>query len=494
MDKKYISDYINIESIDKSSFNIIHSGTGTGKSYWVMNNLNRDFPNIKNSEIMFITSRAITVDQQAKADGVSKYNPYSVSVKHWNGEKDFTRVLEHKGIQIMTYDKIVNILDTKNDVSRETLSRVKLIIFDEAHILYSDTFMKGMLALRVWIMKTLELSNKIIIGMTATPNILHYYKSQWGIKLNEITTEPIFNYKAKQLHCTDFKTLPYIINTQLEGRTIVMCYSLSDCKKLKDELTNAFILTSKHNKEYTIEMDRVRQYIVDNESLPEKFIDNDGIEKDLDVLITTSALREGINLREKSGVRNVICCFSDELHVTQFAGRCRYDIDNLIVAYTYIYNDKYNDNVEDDYLTTCRKHFKKYVYSTKPVLPWFKVIEDIIEHDIYKVMKFTINNDMERFTKYINKKWLVPKGIIGKELNKYKIYKKEDKQEIIDIACKCNILGLFPSDTTFKKCLYKMENTLGYTIENKRSKVDNVRCTYKLIVDLDEEKVTKKPE
>jgi hypothetical protein len=296
------------------------------------------------------------------------------------------------------------------------------------------------------------------------------------------------NYKAKQLHCTDFKTIPYIITTKLEGKTIVMCYSLEDCKKLKEELSNSFILISKSNKEFTPEMDKIRKYIVDNESLPETFTDEKGIEHELDVLITTSTLRDGVNLRENSGVKNVICCFTDELHITQFVGRCRYNIDNLIVAETYIRTDNYNQNT---YLTRSRTLFKEFMKSIDNT-SWFDSIAHLVEHDIYATRRFILNQDEKRFIDYINKKWLVPKGIADQEILKYKIYKDEDKEEIINMVVKCNLLKMYYSKITFTKVVNMMKESLGYTIETQKGIIDKKRHTYKLIIDFEENKVDRK--
>ena len=134
-----------------------------------------------------------------------------------------------------------------------------------------------------------------------------------------------------------------------------MCYSYRQCKKIKEKIPNSFILISKSNKKFTKEMNKIRQYIIDYESIPDTFIDDDGIEKELNVLITTSTMREGINLREYSGIKNIVCCFSDELHITQFVGRARYSIDNLVVADTYINADNSSSNI---YLSKCRRKFK----------------------------------------------------------------------------------------------------------------------------------------
>jgi len=97
----------------------------------------------------------------------------------------------------------------------------------------------------------------------------------------------------------------------------------------------------------------------------------------------------------------------------------------------------------------------------------------------YRCANYT---DKQRFINYINKKWLIPKGIVKeKQLNKYRIYKDKDKKEIIDMAYECNMLGIYYSKITFLKCIKMMEGVLGYTVKSYRNLVNNKRRTYKMI-------------
>lgn len=484
---KYISNYVDLSLVNKRKFNIISSGTGTGKTWFIANEFKNQLPHIKSYEILFIASRSLIVEQQSKVEGISKYNENDlVFIKHWNGQEDSADVLEKKGIQIMTYDKIINILLKKNIEGLETLNKVKTVIFDECHTLFSDAnFIKNMEMLKVWIRDSLYIGNKIFIGLTATPSIIAFYQKEWGVSINRLNKEVLINHKVKQLHCTDFDTIPFIVTTKVEGRTLIMCYSYNQCKKLKERIPNSFILISKSNKQFTKEMNKLRQYIIEYESLPDTFIDDDGIEKELNVLIVTSTLREGVNLREESGIKNIVCCFSDELHIIQFVGRCRYSIDNLIVADTYINADNIDDN---SYLTKCRRSFRSYM-KNKENTSWFDSVSYLIEHDIYNTRRFILNHDEKKFINYINSKWLVSKGISSEDINKYRIYKNEHKEEIINMVITCKLLKLYPSRITFNKVIDLMENTLGYNIESNRSVINKVRYTYKLIVDFDEEKM-----
>ena len=479
-----ILDLVNFKDIQTNKFNIIPLSTGTGKTYMMLKHFNLCFPNIKQYEVLFITSRSLTVDQQSKSDSVEKYNKNnSLFVKHWSGEKNFLNAMQEKGIQIMTYDKIIDILIKKNSIGFQTLEKIKLVIIDECHTLFSDKFIKNIEAFKVWIRDIIYTKSKTFIGLTATPNILFYYKKQWGIEINDITDKEFCDskYMAKQLYCTNFDTIPYLIKNVLYGKTLIMCYSLSDCNKLKKDIDNSFILISKSNKNFTKAMDKVRQYIVDNEDIPSTFVEN-GEEKELNVLITTSTLREGINLKGKCEIKNIICCFSDELHITQFVGRCRYNIENLIVADTYINSD----NISDSYFKKCRKSFKQFIYG-KENFSWFTTISHLIEHNAFDTKKIILNKNEKQFVDFINNKWLVPKNMIDKKiLEKYRIYRKEDKDEIINMAIKCKLFDLFFYRITFNRIINFMMNDLGYTVENNIGRTNKQKYTYKLVVDFDE--------
>jgi len=480
----YVSDVVDLEKVDRSMFNLIVSGTGTGKTYFIANNIHRQLPQIHNSEILFVASRSLIVDQQSQSTSITKFNRNDFEVvDYWNGKRDRSVRLHKQGIQIMTYDKIIEILVNRNETGMETLANIKVIVFDECHTLFSDKFIEDMEALKVWIRDTIYQKEKIIIGMTATYGIIEFYKKNWGLELNVLTETPLIKYKAKQLICTTFDTVPYLVATQLEGRTMILCYSFKDCVKLKEQIPNSFILVSKNNENFTEEMLQVRDYIVTKEMVPEFYTDKDSNNQVIDVLITTSTLREGVNLREEGGIKNIVCCFSDELHIVQFAGRARYNLDKLVVAETYISSDNWHP---DSYLAQSRKAYKDFM-EMKDNLKWFMQIFQIVEGCFSDVLKIAVNKQEEKFIEYINKKWLVPKD--ATDVSAYRIYKDADKEEIIRMAIQTKLLFAFPSQFTFFKVIEIMKNGLGYSIETKQSKVDKKNTRYKLVVDFDENKI-----
>jgi hypothetical protein len=441
------------------------------------------------------------VDQQSQEEGVVKYNPFNYKIiQLWSGIDDDYNQIQAKGITIMTYDKIINILLNENSEQGETLSKIKMIVFDECHTLFSDLFIRNIEALKVWIRDNLYQKEKIFLGLTATPNILLYYK-EWGVKINQLNKEPIIRYKANQLICTSFETIPYLITTnKLKGKTIIMCSSIKECIKLQEEIPNAAILVSRSNEYYKKDkyMNKIREEIIINSTLPDMFMyptkrDKNGFpveyeKRPLEVLISTSTLREGINLVESSCIRNVVCCFQDELHISQFMGRCRYDIDNLVVAESYVRVDNFN---KDSYMSRCHIMYKEFI-ENKSNVKWFDSISHLVTHECYQTKRFILCKDERKFIEYINGKWLVPIGTKKEGLNDYKIWRDSDKNEIIDMSIRCKLYELCNSKITFNRVIRTMQDSLGYEIESGNQRFDNEKKTYKLIISYEEEKIENK--
>ena len=232
-------------------------------------------------------------------------------------------------------------------------------------------------------------------------------------------------------------------------------------------------------------MSRIRDYIAQYEELPACYYDDVGVAHELDVLITTSTFREGFNLRETSGVRNVVSCMTDELHVTQFVGRCRYNIDKLVVADTFVHSDNFKRN---PYIYASQQRFKEYM-ANKECAAWFQAIAHLVAHDAYGTKKFVLGSDDVRFISYINSHWLVPKGTSGETAKKFRIWRDQDKQAIVNMAAECRLFPICKSKVTFVKVMTMLNNTFGYEIEQGRAMIEGRKHTYRLIVSFDEDEM-----
>jgi hypothetical protein len=462
--------------LKKSEFNLIASSCGSGKSYFVEHHLLDYFKTdgIEAKNIIFITSRSVIVDQQTSKseDKITKFNPHDINtIRNLNGEVEDIEVdynfLPESGIITMTYDKLINILVYCNNPDRETLGEIKIVVFDECHALFSDLFIKNIELLKVWIRDNIYFKNKIFIGLTATPNILTFYHQQWGVNINRLNEQTIVNYKVKNLLCTSYKNIPNLMKYNLNnGKTIIMCYSIKDCFKLKNQIADSEVLVSRSNKQYDKNsMEPIRNYIIRYDSLPDR-IYYDNKYHTLNVLITTSTLREGINLNESSGVKNVICCIPDELHISQFVGRCRFNIENLIVVDEYIHNE-YSQN---SYLHKCKQEFIDYINDNRNKA-WFNSIKHLLFDSCTEPKRILI--DKGSFKQYLKDNWI--------SKDKRIIY-PEQRQEILDIAIGCKIIkDITPSRITFNRVVDYIENNLKYEVITGRCTVDGKKMTYKKI-------------
>lgn len=490
----FISDIIDTSLLDKSKFNLIVAGCGTGKSHFVLNNLLSRYPDVQPDEVMVVTSRALTCEQQAKIKGVNRLDWGMVDF--WNGAPEFDGVMA-RGITVCFYGDIIQMIDGGAFPGHRPLEKIKILIFDECHCLFSDEFIRGMRGLRTWIADSLAIGDKVIIGLTATPRILYHNNSlgYWGVLINLMNEQPIYRYHAKKLLCTNFDTIPYLISTnKLPGRTMIMCVSVSDCFKLQARIPNAAILVSRNNNQYDADvMNPIRKYIEENESLPPSFLrrlpNGELEERPLDVLLCTSTAREGYNILPKSGVRNIVCCFADELHITQFAGRCRYNLDNIVVADTYIRLDNF---CKSNYLTLRRGEFKDFMRDKKKCA-WFNSLAHLFDGgDVFDVKRFVLGSDEVRFCDYINRRWLVPNGTPPEDIQRYEIWRKDDRDEIVRAAIDCKLFALYDRDVTFRRVIELISKTLGYTVSRGRRRVEGAQPTYYLIIGYDASRRTYK--
>ena len=211
--------------------------------------------------------------------------------------------------------------------------------------------------------------------------------------------------------------------------------------------------------------------------------------KELKVLITTSTAREGFNLLPESGVKNIISCFTDGLHVTQFAGRARYNLDTIVVADTYVSDDNLHP---DSYLSMERRSFHAYMQD-KNCLQWFGTVAHLVAHDIYGVKRFVLGPDDQKFISYINHKWLVPIDASAAERDVRKIWREQDKKEIMKKFCDYRMTRTPLQYVTFNGVVNALVGQLGYTVDSGRQRIEKEQRTYKLIISFDDEKVQQNP-
>lgn len=482
----FISEVVDTSKIRKGKFNMIVSSCGTGKTYFCSTTLLERFPDINPCEVIFVTSRSITVDQQVCSfDGVERFEPNDKStVSAWSGENSIWDIIE-RGIQVMTYDKLIHIILSTPSYGLTELQNIKMIIFDECHSLFTDNFIRDMELLKYWIHINIQKSDKVFLGLTATPEIIIHYSNLWGVPIN-ILSEPLHNYSVNQLWCTDVKSLLPLLEKHLNGKTLIMCNSTAMCYKLQAQIPYSKVLVSKNNDSYVgYEMDELRRHISTHGILP----------NEVNTLITTSTLREGFGFKKESGIKNIVTFLSDSTHVIQFAGRCRYDIENLVVVDARI-------RLSGDSFTDKQRELFRHFLANEEDVEWFDSISKIINHPVENTIRFfseggwelkgfkipsrkerpylekyVSESSINQFRKYIYDNWVYNEN---DDIEDYYIFKEEHKEQIVNKVKELNLIGDDTKTITFHKVINIIKD-LGFDVGNGRKLFDGVQYRYRLI-------------
>ena len=453
----FISDQIkSSKEFKPGCLNLITAGCGTGKSYFVANELLKLFPDVKPCEVLFLTSRSLTAEQQSiQYDGVELLRSDDVHnyARFANGMTDSQ---EPDVMRIMTFDKLGRIIDNYKNPYHRLLSNIRILVVDECHALLSDrhfiSFMPSILiALHLIIHKT----NTIVIGMTATPDILADDLGRIGVPIHNVMPTPIYAYKAKQLYVAHRGSLGYFLDQKkFPGRTIVLCRTATEAEELTRKYENSALLVSRSNDCYCAEtMVPLRKYIAHYESIPEYYevaMGDAKVKRKIDILFTTTTMREGVTLKEKSGVRNVICMIPDKLHVIQFVGRCRYNVDMLAVLST----ESYSVKESSQYIANEHLAFQHFLLGDDDA--WFDGLEHIVRGTAKDVRRIDASGGTADFAALINERFVERK------------IKVSDKHELVLAAKQCGLFVRYNLAPTFKSVVQILTDYMGYAMTQKR--------------------------
>lgn len=487
--KKYISDVVDMSGVDRGKFNLIVSPCGSGKTYFCANTLTDYYRDVLPGEILFVTSRSLAANQLVRDSDVSeRFDIGDTFLKRaWMGKDDLS-YLNTKGLQVTTYDKVIKLLLTDG---YDALFGVKILIFDECHALFSDRFIRGMDFLCYWIHVAVKTQSHLVFGLTATPGIIYANSRQWCTEINELCdTGDLDGYKAKNLWIVDFTAFPEFYNKELKnnGKTIIMCDSIrSTANVLYNSIYGSKLLVSKSGSSdgktcyNPADMDYIREAIITRGVLPD----------DVKVLVATGTIREGFSFVEKSGVRNVVCCFTDEMSITQLMGRCRYDIDNLVIIK--------KDNIYDSagyvpYIKFQHDLFDRFEAGVGE--EWFEGICDLVKCGVNDIQRFSSDKislhkvtkkyeDRRKDTptiasrsaknqmkKYIYNTYIVKPGMSKDDMSK-RLIDSGNKQDIVDKAVE---LGLFGEETGMLSCnriINICAKEMGFEVDRSHKRREN---------------------
>lgn len=451
----YISDLIQTgDSFSPHCLNLIAAGCGAGKSYFVARHLPKLFPTINPCDMLFVTSRSITVDQQAREyqGSVLKYDPEDKAmIKHWTQMCPVEPDMHPECMRLMTFDKLIDLITRHRHPEYSILEGVRIVVVDECHALLSDTFIRGIDSISTWMKMAMRLQDTIMIGLTATPDILRASEEWHGFPIKQVLDEPLTLYKANRLWLVDeSEVLSVLRDGTLQGKTIVMGDSRDRMAKMAAEVPNSAVLISQHANGYTQQMERVRETIVQEGVLGPK----------VDVLFATTTLREGVTLRPESGVRNVVTFLPDELHVSQFLGRCRFDVENLVVVYA---KSVVGRSGEVSYIDSQRQNFADFAFFRNT--GWFSSVQHLVRGGLRDVQRYHWHGGMRGFDEYLNNRWAVDDADSAPA---EKFIRKENQSELIEQAAQN---GVFDE----MRCEHRYINVKRYVNKHPRLRMVDKR-------------------
>lgn len=327
--RKFLSEVLKVVDITQSSdrkFCIV-SGVGSGKNYFVENELKGA------GNILYVSSR------RAKVNEILINKACNEKI-NWRKDVDDIVSTTYYGIELLVKNDRFSTSGLQN-----VMEHFDFIVLDEAHALYTDaTYTESSFHVECFLRYVEEHHKRIkIILMTGTPEPLMEYFEKHEYKILDfrdvcinvmpkaikvISQEAAINFirqmpkEEKTIYYSNSasrlvsgkKPLYKVISQKeefdestCEESDIAFCMSESSIKRLKP-----------HKPDLQEECEKFKKYVTENNKLPE----------DKRVLLTTSTLKEGVNIRG-TDIKIAFCESHILSDIQQFAGRVREGLETL---------------------------------------------------------------------------------------------------------------------------------------------------------------------
>ena len=305
MGKKYISDVITkdvIASWQLDQLVAINSGTGTGKSYFILNTLS-EYARENKKRILVLTNRKLLKAQY----GDKIYQEQNMQVNTMTYQK-----LEYKVLH--GYNKGVNPLDEYD-----------FIVADEYHYWCLDSGYNNTTDISMnYVLKAKGI--KILLSATGV-NANRYIENYMKMPMTKYTIDSDYKHISSLNFCNKNETVKDIISDVLKNKEGEKIIYFCNNKELaydtyKDFKKDAMFVCSKADPKYSGKMDEEKiKYLVKEEKFADK------------LLIGTTSIDNGINIIDRA-VKHIIINVEDCDSLIQCLGRKRIiDKDDTITLY-----------------------------------------------------------------------------------------------------------------------------------------------------------------
>ena len=335
-----MSDYLYLKGWDtENEIGLIEWLCGWGKTYIststaansILQKINSEFGlGIQPYEVLFLVSRAAIREQSLAS--------YSATLREVNSVEELENIgfiEEPHKIRIATYHKIGGELEEGKNVPNS----VKLVICDEFHSVFADTFASQMFAIKKWLSET----PIIRIGLTATPQPLEYLNGsrhwtqekcaeQFGFKFRDIAaqTEPRFRFGQFHVYngSMSAETAFREFRGNEDGKAIFFTFSARTASKICRDNEDTLLFISEGNDKTDATGTLLRDYM-DYEN-NNRLLRDKQIPQGFNNVIATSCFREGVDLKDGAVKRIVIQSFLPH-EIIQSLGRFRNNVDDVYI-------------------------------------------------------------------------------------------------------------------------------------------------------------------
>lgn len=374
--KKHLKDVLNFEK-DVKPYKIvqINAGVGAGKSSWI--------ESIDSQRILLITSRAITANVQAERFGAGR-----------RITKDDMTLMRFKSSKGKTYKYIVTnavieqyakeIYDVR-DEKTYLWDYFDLIILDEAHSLITDaSFSDAPFHVYDFMYQAEYRGTCHLIFMTGTPEPIENIFTPKTVNSGEYKKYDFFN-DCISVVPQKVTLFPYckisgkLFNELIGGKRIIyFANTISGIKKIYDQLISLGIAESTIGVTFALgnsssKNDFRELHGKDAEYLQDYMRKNEAIPQKIQILLTTSVNREGVNINDDD-IDEMFAESSERTELIQMAGRVRKGVQELFVLYGVPRNYKpkwaafewdINSKCVENVNAVAESYFERYFDGTK---------------------------------------------------------------------------------------------------------------------------------